>query len=116
VAEEDGLIDAEHVAEAGDVVDPRVEVPAVGSALVAASLTAVVEEDELGDVGERREAGAERVVVETGPAMQEDHRRPLAQCRPLGNESLTDHLEVDTGVADANAHRATVEGLRLRAC
>jgi hypothetical protein len=72
-------------------------------------LSTVVDEDELRDVAQRREVGPERVVVEARPAVQHDHRRTLAQGRPVGDEPLAQDLEVHADVADASAHRVTLD-------
>ena len=55
VPEDDRPVEAEDVAEPDDVVDPRVQVPALGRARVAAALAAMVEVHELRRVGERLE-------------------------------------------------------------
>jgi hypothetical protein len=94
VAEQDRALDPEHVTEAAHIVDPRVEVPALGPALVASPLAALVEEDELGDVGERREVVRQLRVVRAGPAVQADDDRPVAGLRPVVYELGPDNVEV----------------------
>ena len=112
LAEDYRFLDPEDVAEPANVFDPGVEVPAVRRALVASSLPAMVEEDELRAVCERSEEGLQRAVVETRAAMQADDGRSLPHRRPVGDEPHSFDVEVEAYISDADTHFATLCRLR----
>ena len=56
-AEHDRIDDAERVAEGAHVVTPLRQIPALPRAILAAAVAAVVEIDDLGDVGQGRVGG-----------------------------------------------------------
>ena len=104
VAHDDRAVDFERFAKRLDVVGPVVECPAVGSGAVAASLAAMVEVDELGDVGERGNVRLEVGVVESGAAVEEEHCRHLAHVWAVRTELCALDVEEDSGVTDVYAH------------
>ena len=114
VAEHDRLLDAERVAEVAHVVAPLGEVPLLGRAAIAAAVAAVVEVDELRRVGERRESGLVRRVIEAGTAVQQQQRRPLAHRGSVGDELRAVDVEEEPDVADLDVHGRIVQQERAR--
>ena len=106
--EDDRGLDPQDLAEPEHVLDPRVQVPVVGRALVAPSLAAVIEKDQLRAVCERSEEGLERAVVEAWAAMQADDGRSLPHRRPVGDKPHSFDVEVEPHVSDAYVHTATL--------
>src|SRR5919201_1545851 len=62
LAEDNGMLELERAAEVDHVLDPRGEVPPVRRAPVASALAAVVQENDLRGVGERRKGALQQAV------------------------------------------------------
>lgn len=93
-ADHDGFDDFEGVAEANDVVGPRVEGPLLGGPAVATAVTAVVVEHDLGDVIEDHSVGAlVRRMVEAGAAMKQQYRRSFDHRRTVRDQTCA--VDVD---------------------
>mgnify|MGYP003694260805 CR=1 FL=1 len=65
-----GSTDAERVTERAHVVAPLRQIPALPRAILAAAVAAMVEIDDLGDIGQSRVGRPVDRVVGAGPAMQ----------------------------------------------
>jgi hypothetical protein len=84
--EHNGINDAQSVAEGADVVAPLRERPSLRGTVLAASVAAVIEIDDLGDVGQ---CGVGRTVdrmVGAGAAMKQEQCRLFLHARPVGDE------------------------------
>ena len=68
-AQHDRIDDAQRLAERVHVVAPLRQIPALPRAVLAAAVAAMVEIDDLGDVGQSRIGRPVDRVVEAGPAM-----------------------------------------------
>ena len=77
------MLELERVAELGNVRYPAGEIPLGRVVAVAAALPAVVDEHQLQLLGERFEDVRQRRMVESRPAVQQKHRRPLAHRGPV---------------------------------
>jgi hypothetical protein len=82
VAQHNGLLDADSVAEGANVVAPLRQVPVRRVAMLAAAVAAVVEIDELGDICEMGKEGLKVEWSPPGAVQQQD--RALAHMRPSG--------------------------------
>jgi hypothetical protein len=69
------------------VVAPLREGPSLACAWVAAAVAAVVEVDDLGDTGQRRECRLVDRVVETGATVEKEKRRLFPHDWAVGNEA-----------------------------
>jgi len=85
-AEHDRIDDAERITERAHVVAPLRQIPALPGAILAATVAAVVEIDDLGDVGQGRVGGPVDRVVGAGPAMQHQQDRLFPHRRAVGDE------------------------------
>ena len=83
-AEHDRIDDAERVAERAHVVAPLRQIPALPRAILAAAVAAMVEIDDLGDIGQGRVGGPVDRMVGAGPAMQHQQDRLFPHHRAVG--------------------------------
>src|SRR5579859_2134703 len=114
LAEDDRSLDSERLAEEAHVFDPRIQVPALRRTLVAPSLAAMIDEDQLRDVCERSQKRLERAVIETGTTMQADDDRPLAHDRPVRDEPHPGDVEVKPDVSHPDSHPTTLSSMANR--
>ena len=85
-AEHDRIDDAERVAECAHVVAPLRQIPALARAVLATAVAAVIEIDDLGDVGQSRVGGPVDRMVGAGSAMQHQQHRLFPHHRPIGDK------------------------------
>ena len=85
-AEHDRIDDAERITERAHVVAPLRQIPALPGAILAATVAAMVEIDDLGDVGQGRVGGPVDRVVGAGSAMQHQQHRLFPHHRPVRNQ------------------------------
>jgi hypothetical protein len=105
LSEDHRPFELERLAELDDVLHPAVEIPLCSIVAVAPPLPTVIEQNELRDIGQRRERVREPRVVEAGAAVQKQQRRPLAHGWTVRDELRADHLEEDPrAVAQRNPH------------
>lgn len=105
VAEHDRLVDLDRVTQPHHVVGPRVEVPLVGRAPIAAPLPAVVVHHHLRHVAQEVHAQLVRGVVHTRPAVQQKQRGPLHQLPVDRHEPQPVDIDVDPDpTTDVDAH------------
>lgn len=105
VAEDDRPRDADRVAEGAHVVGARLEAPPRGVAPVGAAVPAQIEVDDLRVVGEPGEGGLEvRVVVGSGPPVNQHHGRPLPHRDAVRYERRTLDVEPQTDSVDLYPH------------
>jgi hypothetical protein len=71
LAEHDRPLDAERITEGPDILAPLCQRPAVGRTGITAPHAAVIEIDNLDQVGERAEGWLEGGMIKAGPAMQQ---------------------------------------------
>jgi hypothetical protein len=110
LGDDDGPLDAQHVAQAHQVVGPDVEGPVGLVAGVAPAVAAVVVLDDLGDVGQVGERlGLEQRVVQPGTAVEPDHGRPLDHLRAVRDQPVpVDVDEQPDPAADVDPHGSRV--------
>jgi len=85
-AENDGVDDSQDLAEGAHVITPLCEIPALPRAVFASAIAAVVQVDDLGDVGQGRIGGLVDRMVETGAAVQQQQNGLLPHDRSVGDE------------------------------
>jgi hypothetical protein len=71
LAEHDRPLDAERITECPDILAPLCQRPAVGRTGITAPHAAVIEIDNLDQVGERAEGWLEGGMIKAGPAVQQ---------------------------------------------
>lgn len=91
---------AERLAERVHVVAPLRQGPGLAGAGIAAAISAMVQEDDLRDVGQGREPRLVDRVVKAGPAVQEDQRRLLPQGATLRHETGTLDIKKESHTID----------------
>jgi hypothetical protein len=104
VAQHNGLLDADRVAEGANVVAPLRQVPVRRVAMLAAPVAAVVEIDELGDICEMGKGGLEGGMVTARAAVQQQDSGALAHIRTVGDEFRAVNIEEEAGVVDGDMH------------
>jgi hypothetical protein len=70
----------------GQNIRPLIQVPVRGITPAAATLSAMVVVDELGDIRKRVEVGLHAGVIEAGATVQHDDDRALSHTCPVGDE------------------------------
>ena len=85
-AQHDRIDDAKRLAERVHVVAPLRQIPALARAVLAAAVAAMVEIDDLGDIGQSRIGRPVDRVVGAGAAMQHQQHRLFPHDRAVGNE------------------------------
>src|SRR5436190_23669486 len=103
-AEHDRMDDAERVAERPPVVTPLRQRPGLFRAGIAAAVAAMVEINDLCDVGEGRIGRLVERMIESWPAVQEQQRRLLAHRRAIGDELGALDIEEQAYAIDLNVH------------
>ena len=88
------------------VLDVLVEHIFADVAARRAALAAMVEEQELESVGQRRERRLHAGMVGAGAAVNDEGDRFLAHLRSVGDQPGPDDVEVDFGIAELCAHDA----------
>jgi hypothetical protein len=73
IAEDDGLLDPEGLTEPCYIVAPVGQRPQRWVAMVAAATAAMIEHDELGDIGEWCKGRLEHGMIEPRPTIQQHH-------------------------------------------
>ena len=111
-AVDDRLLDAQRVAEHPHIVAPLRQIPVGRVSVLAAAIAAVVEVDDLCDVGEGRERRLEKAVVEARPPMQQQDGGPLAHRRPIRHEAKAFHIEIQAYAVHADKHGEFSRGTR----
>jgi hypothetical protein len=101
---DDGLLDAERIAEPLHVVAPLGEGPSLRTASSAATVATLIEVDDLDDAGQGGERRLVHRVVETRPAMQEDERRLRSHARTVRYQARPFHVEIELGAVDLDEH------------
>lgn len=99
LAKHDRLLNPQRFAERMNVVTPLSQCPGRGVARNAASIPAVVEVDDLGNVGEHIEVAAQPGMIETWPTMQNDQCRLLAHPRTVGLKRRAHDVKEDRLIA-----------------
>ena len=92
-AEHDRRDDAEGLAERAHVIAPLRQVPAFARPVLAAPVAAMVEIDDLGDVGQRGVSRPVDRMIGAGAAMQHEQGRLLPHDRSIGGEFATLDVE-----------------------
>ena len=103
-AVDDRMRDPERVAECADVVGPPRQGPGLRRAEIAAAVAAMVEEDDLGDVGQRGERGLVDRVIQARAAVEQEERRLLPHHGAVGHEARAFHVEEEPHPVDDDAH------------
>ena len=85
-AEHDRIDDAERVAERAHVIAPLRQIPALARAVLAAAVAAMVEIDDLGDIGQGGVGRPVDRMVGAGAAMQHQQHRLFPHHRAVGDE------------------------------
>src|SRR5262249_11702650 len=92
-AKNDGAFYFEGSAKRDDVVRPRVEAPAIRRAVVAASVAALVEHDDLRELAEQHRSLEAVGGVEARAAVDGDDRWALDESRPVRDALRPEDLE-----------------------
>ncbi len=103
-AEHDRALDSERLAEGVYVVGPLRERPRLRRAGIAAAVAAMVEIDDLGDIGQ---GGVGRLVnrmVEAGAAMKQEERRLFPHRRAVGDEFRALDIEEQPHAVHRHVH------------
>ncbi len=86
--------------------------PALLRARLAAPVGAMVEEDDLRDVGQGREPRLVDRVIQAGPSVQEDERRLLTHGGSVGHETGAFDVEEEPDAIDEHVHGSPRSHLR----
>jgi hypothetical protein len=92
-ADDDRPFDADRVGESGDIVAPLIECPAGGITPTAAAAGAMIEVDDLRDVGEPVEGWADALVIAARTARKADQQRLLLQRGAINFELWVEDVE-----------------------
>ena len=85
-AKHDRVDDAKCVAERAHVVAPLRQLPGLSRTVLAAAVAAVVEIDNLGDIGQGGVGRFVNRMVEAGAAMEQEEGRLFPHHRPVRNQ------------------------------
>ena len=102
-AEKDGSVNAQALAQRDQVIRPLIQIPAVGFAIVATTVSAMVVVDDLSEIGEAGENFLEGRVV-GAVAMKHHDGRPLAHGLAVWHEFRAVDVDVESNVANGHHH------------
>ncbi len=98
-------VEAEHVDQPSQIIGPGVEVPLVRGAEVAASVAALIGNDDLREVTDRCQREAQEPSVQPGPAVHTDDSRTSPVTDPL----VPPHGDVQPHPTYADPHATTTQ-------
>jgi hypothetical protein len=104
-AQHDRIDNAERVAECAHIVAPLRQVPALAWAVLAAAIAAMVEIDDLGDIGQGRIGRPVDRVVEAGSAMQHQQHRLFPHHWAVGQQFRAFDIEKQPHPVHGYVHR-----------
>src|SRR6266852_5903206 len=99
------LFDFEGVAETVNVVAPGFQIQSVGSTPIAAAIAAMVQVNELRDLGQHRKVGLENRMIEARAAMEQDNSGHLAHSRTVGPQPGAFDIEKEPAITNIHTHR-----------
>ena len=101
---DDRPCDAERLAERVDIVGPLRQVPALARTRIAAAVAAMIEEHDLGHIGQGRERGLVDRMIDAWAAVEEEKRRLLTHRGPVGHKASALDVEEQAHAVDRDVH------------
>jgi hypothetical protein len=103
-AEHDRRGDAERIAKCAHVVAPLRQMPAFPWPILASAIAAMIEVDDLRDIGQGGVGGLVDRMVEAGTAMKQEQGRPLAHGGAFGHKLRALDIEEQPDAVHGHVH------------